>query len=254
MNSLVRSCPDCRRANRSTDAFCANCGTSLAQVEPEPRAVAAGGQVVVPQGGYRLPPLHAEGEGGGGGLISLGITGALAALVLQLGPELSRIIWAGACLSLVAGFWQMRHDRAAFHRAGAVTVSVGIITLAIIMSRTINLQALPFPWTADDVGVVREPVETPDWVGATEEAVADATRGTRSDVRMAFGGPAHTGEHPGPRPAGDPRLRWKISMAGEIFSAPIVADSVIYIGSKSGILHALDAKKGRENWRFELGN
>ncbi|HEV2108343.1 MAG TPA: PQQ-binding-like beta-propeller repeat protein [Thermomicrobiales bacterium] len=224
-------------------------------MEPEPRAATAGSRAAAPQGGYRpLPPLHADGEGGGGGLISLGIIGALTALVLQVGPELSLIVWLIACLSLVGGFWQMRHDRAAFHRAGAVTVSAGIMTLAIITSRTIDLQALPFPWAGDEAGVVQEPLETPDWAGATEEAIADATRGARGDVRMAFGGPAHTGEHPGPGPSGDPRLRWEISMAGEIFSAPIVADNVIYVGSKSGFLLALDAKNGREHWRFDLGN
>lgn len=255
MNSLVRSCPICGRNNRSSDAFCSICGASLAGVEPTPRPTTARGRSVVPQGGYRLPASHhQEAVGGGGGLVSIGIVAALAALVLQLSPEVSRILWAGAALSLVAGFWQMRHDRGAFNRAGAVTVAAGMLTLGIIANRTLDLSSMSFPWTEDNVSIATSPVELPDWLAATEETTVNATRGPRSDVRMAFGGPAHTGEHPGPGPAGDPRLRWKVSTAGEIFSSPVVVDNVVYVGSKSGFLLALDAETGRERWRFDLGN
>ena len=255
MNGLARHCLRCGQDNRATDGFCANCGSSLSDVAPHPRAAARGRSLLAPQGGYPLPPIRGlEQQGGGGGLVSVGVVLALAAFILQVGPEMAHLLWAGAFCSFAGGFWQMRRDRAAFHRAGAATVGAGIIVLAVVASQTIDLDGRGF-WqeSAPEQGIADE-AAPPDWVVATEETIRDAERGPRNDLRMALGGPAHTGEHPGPGLVGDPRLRWKVSMAGELLGSPVVVDDVVYIGTKSGFLLALDTASGQERWRFDLGN
>lgn len=255
MTGLVRHCPQCGQDNRSTNAFCTNCVASLSGVTPHPRAGAKGRVRTIAQGGYPLPPIRGlEQQGGGGGLVSLGVTCALAAFILQVGPDLARLLWGVAFLSLTGGFWQMRRDRAAFNRAGVLTVGAGVVVLAVVVSQTVDGDELLFWRTDSNPQVAVDIAESPDWVTATEETVRDAEPGPRNDLRMALGGPAHTGEQPGPGLVGNPRLTWNVSTAGEIISSPVMVDDVIYIGTKSGFLLALEAETGQERWRFDLGN
>lgn len=255
MTGLMRHCPVCGQDNRATDAFCANCGTSLSGITPHPRAGGTRRASVGSQGGYQLPPLRAlEQQGGGGGLVSLGLVAGLAAFILQVGPEVARLLWLGAFLSFTGGFWQMRRDRTAFHRAGAMTVGVGIVALVVVASQTVELDEWAFWRDNPPVQTAAEVPATADWAEATEETVREAEPGSRHDLRMALGGPAHTGAQPGPGLTGDPRLKWNVSMAGEILASPVMVDDVIYIGTKSGFLLALEADSGHERWRFDLGN
>src|SRR5262245_28525917 len=66
-------------------------------------------------------------------------------------------------------------------------------------------------------------------------------------VPMFRGGPARTGENPGPGPAGKPIVRWRAGIGEMIGSSPAVVDGVVYVGSISpttlegGALHAVDA-------------
>lgn len=46
-------------------------------------------------------------------------------------------------------------------------------------------------------------------------------------------------------------LRWQFRGMGGISSPPTAADGLIYVGSNSGNLYALDAQTGREFWRFK---
>lgn len=255
MNGLVRHCPNCADDNRPTDAFCANCGVSLTHVAPHPRVGVAGRALAGTQGGYQLPPIGGmEQQSGGGGLISLGLIAALSAFVLKIGPDVARLLWVGSFLAFAGGFWQMRRDQAAFQRAGMMTVGAGILALAVVVSQTVDIEDWAF-WRSNPVEPPAAGIaENADWMAPTEEAVRNAEPGPRQDLRMALGGPAHTGEHPGPGPAGDPRLKWNVSTAGELLAAPVMVDDVVYIGTKSGFLLALAADSGQELWRFDLGN
>src|SRR5262249_5361865 len=79
--------------------------------------------------------------------------------------------------------------------------------------------------------------------------------GTAS-AAMFRGGPARTGENPGPGPRGTPTVRWRAWLGQKISSSPAVVDGVVYVGSVSpvtrdgGALHAVDAATGEEIWRL----
>ena len=77
------------------------------------------------------------------------------------------------------------------------------------------------------------------------------------DIPMFRGGPARTGEHPGPGPEGSPAVLWRFKTEGPIFASPAVVDGVVYVGVRQGgderdhHLYAIDAGTGEERWRFE---
>ncbi len=66
----------------------------------------------------------------------------------------------------------------------------------------------------------------------------DATTG---DVPMFRGGPARTGEMPGPGPGGKISALW--TWEGEegayVLSSPAVVNGVIYVGTEDGVLYAI---------------
>jgi outer membrane protein assembly factor BamB len=66
---------------------------------------------------------------------------------------------------------------------------------------------------------------------------------------------AHTGLYPtaGPWPALNGRIAWQRDSGGAIFSAPVLADDILYVGSTSGSLFALDAQTGAIRWQHAIG-
>lgn len=56
---------------------------------------------------------------------------------------------------------------------------------------------------------------------------------------------------------GDPddelRVRWSVQTEGKIFSSPVVADGVLYVGSADSLLYAIDAVQGIVLWRYRTG-
>ena len=85
-------------------------------------------------------------------------------------------------------------------------------------------------------------------ISATEAVVGSSSATFR-------GGPARTGEQPGPGPTGTPGLRWAAWLGFMISSSPVVVDGVVYVGAVSpvteagGALHAVDAETGEEIWQ-----
>jgi outer membrane protein assembly factor BamB len=63
-------------------------------------------------------------------------------------------------------------------------------------------------------------------------------------------GPDHLGAFDGPAPANLLRQLWRFDTGNRVIASPVVADGVVYIGSMSGIFHAVDAKTGKERWQF----
>jgi len=49
------------------------------------------------------------------------------------------------------------------------------------------------------------------------------------------------------------RRAWVRPVVGPVIASPVVAGGVVYIGGTDGYLHALDARDGRELWRFGVG-
>jgi eukaryotic-like serine/threonine-protein kinase len=67
---------------------------------------------------------------------------------------------------------------------------------------------------------------------------------------MFRGDAAHTGIY---HTRGVPELHgvlWKFKTAGQVYSSPILADGVVFVGSTDGSLYAIEAASGRQKWKF----
>jgi len=64
--------------------------------------------------------------------------------------------------------------------------------------------------------------------------------------------PAHTGHSPATIALRGQRA-WVRPVVGPVIASPVVTGGVVYIGGTDGYLHALDARDGRELWRFAVG-
>jgi len=90
---------------------------------------------------------------------------------------------------------------------------------------------------------------------ALEEVEAQRRRSALavSSWPMFQRGPDHTG-------ATDAELRpplrliWNYSTKGPIMGSPVVADGIVFVGSRDGKLYALDAKRGSEVWHLRTGD
>lgn len=67
------------------------------------------------------------------------------------------------------------------------------------------------------------------------------------------GDAAHTGVSSSIAPSGIGHVRWKFQTGGAVYSSPVVADGIVYVGSNDHYLHAIDARKGSEVWKFKTG-
>lgn len=88
-----------------------------------------------------------------------------------------------------------------------------------------------------------------DELAAREQRVAEGT-----EVWPCFqGDPGHTG-----RAANElkpPLVRvWHYTTHGPVVSSPVVANDLVYIGSRDHTLYALDAQRGSEHWKMETGD
>lgn len=70
---------------------------------------------------------------------------------------------------------------------------------------------------------------------------------------MFRGDLAHTGVYPGSAPKSIGHLVWEFKTGGRIFSSPVVADGLVFVGSNDHFVHAIDAATGREAWKFQTG-
>ncbi len=70
------------------------------------------------------------------------------------------------------------------------------------------------------------------------------------DAGMFRGNPQHSGVY---QAAGVPtfsRVKWKFHSKGYIFSSPVIANGVAYVGSTDHALYAVDIATGQMKWRF----
>jgi outer membrane protein assembly factor BamB len=249
----IKTCPACGQVNPGFHEFCPVCGANLDETPKRaaPWTLSA-----------RFPPLAAAvdpdrrrrrrqpvPDGRGVGLAWIGAALVVLPVATSNRSTLGLASWCAGILMITFAFWQMRRDRYTLARAGAVTNGVAVLALVIIgtmLVRTDNGHRDDLKSAA--ANVTPTTTQLPDWAVPTKAASPTA------NVAMYRGNAAHTGELPGPGITGRPYRVWRFDTAGEIYSSPAVVNGLVYIGSKSGFLFALDAGTGDERWRANLGD
>ena len=70
--------------------------------------------------------------------------------------------------------------------------------------------------------------------------------------QAAFHGCAtRTGVYPSPGPKQFGGVLWAFPTGGPVVASPVIADGVVYVGSWSGYLYAIDQHTGKEKWKFK---
>jgi eukaryotic-like serine/threonine-protein kinase len=252
---LVRLCPACGRENSEHHLFCDDCAADLRSV---PVTAANDGAA----GRHRLVDMLArredralahrrQEEGTGGGFLTLGVVLFVAAIWMTSDQTLRTLVWAASLVAFTYGLWRMRYDPVSLRRVGLIFGGASGAVLLLIAS-----QSALFPRQNG-----AQVVATPDTPAGTAQAVSTPATPTaggiaslRGEMRMYRGDPAHTGQQPGPAPAGQPAVAWRFETGGEVYASPAIADGVIYLTSKSGFLYAVDAGTGEQRWRYQLGD
>ncbi len=62
---------------------------------------------------------------------------------------------------------------------------------------------------------------------------------------------ARTGVYASSGPVNPPSVQWRFRAAGPVVTSPAIANGVLYIGSLSGHLYAIDQQTGQEKWNFK---
>jgi len=48
-------------------------------------------------------------------------------------------------------------------------------------------------------------------------------------------------------------VKWRFETQDAVYASPLISDGIIYIGSTDSTFYAIDAKNGREKWRYQSG-
>jgi outer membrane protein assembly factor BamB len=83
--------------------------------------------------------------------------------------------------------------------------------------------------------------------------VAAAVANAQASAAMFRGDAAHSGRYAigGERIVG---LQWRVPTDGDVVATPVVANGVVYVGSGSGVMYALDKRTGEARWTVNLGS
>ncbi|MCC6790232.1 MAG: PQQ-binding-like beta-propeller repeat protein [Thermomicrobiales bacterium] len=255
MSIAIKTCSACGQVNPAFHAFCPICGASLVDSTSRsaPWTISS-----------RFPPLAAAvdperkrkrrqpvPEGHGVGFVWAGFLLAAFPIAIGTGSTLALTTWGAGVLLVVVGFWLMRRDLHTLSRAGLATNGIALVSLAIIGIQVIsteNEQRNPRMLAVVTPTPTRTPTPVPDWAVPTEVATPDAR------VAMFRGDAAHTGVNPGPGITGRPMRQWRFDTAGELYSSPVVANGLVYVGTKSGFVFALELETSTVRWRADLGD
>jgi outer membrane protein assembly factor BamB len=80
--------------------------------------------------------------------------------------------------------------------------------------------------------------------------VAPALARTASGEPMFRGSLHHAGVYDDPGVSELHGVKWKVKTGGAVYSSPVMADGVIFVGSNDGKLYAVDAETGATKWTF----
>lgn len=252
--ALVRVCPSCGSENRETDLFCTGCARDIRN---EPVQSSRGDRAGVELLNRRLAreDRHRSRSRvhlaqGGGGWIFVGLVLVAISIAMQADQAVRLLFWLAGIVLAIVGLWQIRRDGSTL-RVWGITLT-GIATSFLVL---ITVRALAGGGTSAEPDASLNQAATPD--PAVEDIAATtgstpAAGGVTGEVAMYRGGPRHDGQLTGPPPATAPKLVWRFDTGGEVYSSPAIANGVLYVASKDGILYALDAATGAERWRFEI--
>lgn len=81
--------------------------------------------------------------------------------------------------------------------------------------------------------------------------IAISVAGTALAQATFHGDAAHTGAYSSAGPKQLPSVRWAFRTGGPIVGSAAVAGGLVYVGSWSGYLYAVDAQSGAEKWKFK---
>lgn len=252
----IKVCEKCSLSNPGSHLFCATCGASLrtAPAVPVPPRVA---QTTLTLPDYLRKDYgqkrHYENDGGGSGLIWLGL---LLVLIPALSSNISPVTlgaWGLGLLLAMAGFFGLRNNPQGVARVGVLTVVTSVLVLSTVAARAIapssDMTDFLFPFNSP--GDSKQQMQTEPAVASGPLPGEVATGG---EVAMDRGSPSHTGLHPGPGPTGNPYRSWRYDTGGPLKSTPVVADGIIYVGGFDGNLHAIDLATGKGKWTFPAGD
>ncbi|MBA2470257.1 MAG: PQQ-binding-like beta-propeller repeat protein [Chloroflexia bacterium] len=246
----IRRCPECGWENDEGARFCVSCAGDIRSIAAEPSSETRPGLALLQKRLERDRRQHNRKRGndapGGGGWIAVGAV--LIAVALVVGPDrsLSLLVWIAAVAAALAGIWQIRRDQHAMRLWGGFLAATAALVLVFVGFRAIYASGTFADNDEPDINAT--PTSTVD------SAATPANPGNRlsGNVTMSGGGPLHDSQMPGPAPTGSPILAWQVDTGGELYGAPAIADGILYVMSKAGILHALDAESGTEIWRHTV--
>ncbi len=250
----IRRCPACGWENDEHASFCVSCAGDIQTAPVEASSDTRSGVAVLQKRlererrqGMRT---RAEDTAGGGGWIAVGAV--LVAIALVVGPDrsISLLIWISAVSIALVGIWQIRRDHKAMRMWGGFLGATAALVLGFVGFRAIQASG-----PVDDGANASVPA-TPALSNATPAALAAfaalATGSLTGNVPMSGGGPLHDGQMPGPAPGSSPTLAWQFDTGGELYSAPTIANGIVYVTSKAGMLHAVEAATGKELWTHDV--
>ena len=253
MSISIKTCSACGQINPAFHDFCPTCGATLGDSRPRSAPWTFAGrfppmaEAVNPNRKRRRLPVS---DGRGVGLTWSGFILIAIPILISTRSALAIGGWAAGILSVLLGFFLMRRDPVTLAQMGWLTNGFAIMVLALVGFKVVGTgdPANKPPVIAAAVAPTPSAAETPDWASSPDTSTPTA------GVEMYRGNAAHTGELPGPGITGRPYRVWRFDTAGELYSSPAVANGLIYIGSKTGFIYALDGNDGTERWRVDLGD
>lgn len=246
----IRRCPSCGWENDEQAKFCVSCAGAIGAVPAEASSDTRPGVAVLQKRLERERRRHnrlrAEDSPGGGGWIA--VSAVLIAVATVVGPNRSIgvLMWVAAVAVALAGIWQIRRDRQAMRIWGGFLAGAAALVLIFVGFRAIQASETIRP--EDDAGFGATPAVTID----VSESATPSTTSLTGSIPMSGGGPLHDSQMPGPAPEGSPILAWQMDTGGELYGAPVIAEGILYLTSKSGVLHAVEAASGNEIWTHRV--
>ncbi|MDQ3044889.1 MAG: PQQ-binding-like beta-propeller repeat protein, partial [Chloroflexota bacterium] len=249
----LKTCPECAESGFATAGFCANCAASLTHVIASYPAPTRSDHIALPEylNRARKPRRRPDEQGTGGGLVISGMIALGVAVLMGGDSSFRRGAWIGGLLFAGLGFWQMRRDPRTMHRAGAFVSTGSLLALTMVA-----IQLFGLPDFSRFRGATLPPPQSTlpsNWSEVASTPESRVVVRSSGEVPMYRGDARHTGRQPGPAPVGNPTLAWRVDTEGEIYSSPAVVDGVLYIGSKNGLLYAIDAESGEVRWQASIG-
>lgn len=249
---VVRRCPVCNLENPSTAIFCPDCGSDLRQVELTAATSERPGIQVMRarllREARQQERMRVQGDQGGNGWVFLSLFLLVPAIIISSDSAIRYGLWAVGIASALFGFWKIRKDSTAIRGWGVFFGIVTISTFAYLGVQVSSHESIP----AADRAIIGSPRAQVQGTAVQADASGLASGKFTTDVLSFRGDSGHSGRQPGPAPASNLKLAWRFDTGGEVYSTPVIAGGILYVSSKDGFLHALNAGTGQEVWRVQL--